>query len=79
LYIIKLKGYIGLKNIFCLVQCNLLNYVSSRFNLFDILKATGGPAYYVLYPQGGITICIFLTYPAFKSREGIIYQQILAE
>jgi len=40
---------------------------------------TGGPAYYVLHPQKGITICPFLTYPAFKSREGIFSQTNLAE
>ena len=40
----------------------------------------GGPAYYVLlHPQKDITIWIFLTYQAFKSREGIISQKILAE
>ena len=38
-----------------------------------------GPAYYVLHPQKGITICLFLTYQAFKNREGIVSQTNLAE
>ena len=39
-----------------------------------------GPAYYVLHPQKGITICLFfLTYQAFKKREGIVSQTNLAE
>ena len=37
------------------------------------------PAYYVLQPQKGITIWLFLTYQAFKNREGIVYQTNLAE
>ena len=41
--------------------------------------STGGPAYYVLHPQKGITICLFLTYQAFINREGIIYRKILTE
>ena len=33
------------------------------------------PAYYfALHPQKGITICVFLTYQAFKNREGIVSQ-----
>ena len=40
---------------------------------------TGGPAYYVLHPQKGITICVFLTCQAFKNREGIVSQTNLAE
>ena len=39
---------------------------------------TGGPAYYVLHPQKGITI-FFLPYQAFKSREGIISPANLVE
>ena len=39
----------------------------------------GGPAYYVLHPQKGITICLFLTYQAFRNREGIISRKILTE
>ena len=33
-----------------------------------------GPAYYVLHPQKGIYICVFLNYHAFKNknREGIV-------
>ena len=38
-----------------------------------------GPAYYVLHPQKGITICVFLTYQAFKNREGIVSQTNLSE
>ena len=38
-----------------------------------------GPAYYVLHPQKGITIFVFLTYQAFKNREGIVSQTNLAE
>ena len=39
-----------------------------------------GPAYYVFHPQKGITIGLFfLTYQAFKNREGIVYQTNLAE
>ena len=38
-----------------------------------------GPAYYVLHPQKGITICVFLTYQAFKNQEGIVSQTNLAE
>ena len=38
----------------------------------------GGPAYYVLHPQKGITICLFFTYQSFKSREGIFSQTNLA-
>ena len=39
-----------------------------------------GPAYYVLHPQKGITIWIFfLTYQAFKNREGSVYQTNLVE
>ena len=38
-----------------------------------------GPAYYVLHPQKGITICLFLTYQAFKNREGVVSQTNLAE
>ena len=41
---------------------------------------SGGPAYYVLHPQKGIAIWIFLkTYQAFKSREGIVFQTYLAD
>ena len=40
---------------------------------------TAGPAYYVLHPQKGITIWLFLTYQAFKNREGIVSQTNLAE
>ena len=43
-----------------------------EMNLMHVTN-TGGPAYYGLHlhPQKGITICIFLTYQAFKTREGI--------
>ena len=41
--------------------------------------AIAGPAYYVLHAQKGITICLFVTYQAFKNREGIISRKILAE
>ena len=44
---------------------SLLNFLVPR-------SITGGPAYYVLHPQKGVTICRFLTYQAFKNREGII-------
>ena len=47
-------------------------YESSRY-------IAAGPAYYVLHPQKGITICLFLTYQTFKNREGIIPQTNLAE
>ena len=39
----------------------------------------GGPAYYVLHPQKGITICLFLTYQAFRNREWIISRKIIIE
>ena len=42
-------------------------------------STTGGPAYYVLHPQKGFTICLFLTYQAFRNREGIISRKILTE
>ena len=49
-----------------------------------IFLYAGGPAYYVLlyivlYPKKGITICVLLTYHAFKTREGIVSQANLAE
>ena len=37
----------------------------------------GGPAYYVLHPQKGTPICLFLTYQAFINREGIIPEKFL--
>ena len=39
----------------------------------------GGPAYYVLHPQKGITIAFFKTYQAFINWEGIISRKILTE
>ena len=38
------------------------------FHLLYLVPTPGGPAYYVFHPQKGITIWIFLTYQAFKSR-----------
>ena len=38
-----------------------------------------GPENNVLHPQKGITIWDFLTYQAFKSREGIISRKIHTE
>ena len=43
----------------------------------SVYKAAG-PAYYVLHPQKGITICVFLTDQVFKNREGIVSQTNLA-
>ena len=41
--------------------------------------SAAGPAYYVLHPQKGITICLFfLTYQVFKNREDIVSQTNLA-
>ena len=53
----------------------LLNHLQ----LFRKVGIAGGPAYYVLHPQKGITICVFLTYQAFKNREGIVSRKNLAE
>ena len=39
--------------------------------------SAAGPAYYVLHPQKGITICLFLTYQVFRNREVIISRKIL--
>ena len=36
-----------------------------------------GPALFPLHPQKGLAICNFLTYQAFKSREGIVFGKIL--
>ena len=44
---------------------------------WDILNIVGGLAYNVLHPPK--SICIFVTYQAFKSREEIISRKILAE
>ena len=40
---------------------------------------TGGPAYYVLHPQKGITICVFLTFLTRPSKTGkeSFFRQIL--
>ena len=35
-----------------------------------------GPAYYVLHPQKGITIGVFLTYQAFKNRRQILLSDL---
>ena len=45
---------------------------------YNISSNTAGPAYYVLYLQKGITICVFLTYPAFRNLEGNVSQTNLA-
>ena len=62
--------------------CFFLLFFTSK-NLREGLRSgpiAGGPAYYVLHPQKGITICLFfLTYQAFKNREGIISRKILTE
>ena len=42
-----------------------------------VIDIAAGQAYYVLHPQKDITICIFLTYQAFKSLEGVVFRQIL--
>ena len=39
--------------------------------------SAGGPAYYVLHPQKGITICLFLTYQAFETGKESFLRQIL--
>ena len=41
------------------------------------LRNAGGPAYYVLHPQKGITICILLNLPGLQ-KPGIISRKILA-
>ena len=43
------------------------------------LYTAAGPEKNVLHPPKGITIWDFLTYQAFKSREGIISRKILTE
>ena len=44
------------------------------------MYTAGGPAYNVLHPLKGITICpFFLTYQAFKSQEEMFSQADLAE
>ena len=48
--------------------------LQNRTKYFFGSSTTAGPAYYVLHPQKGITICVFLTYQAFKNRKGIVSQ-----
>ena len=55
------------------LKCKVIKFTTKFSN------STAGPAYYVLHPQKGITICVFLTYQAFKNREGIVSRKNLAE
>ena len=41
--------------------------------LFYIITTAAGPAYYVLHPKKVLPFAFFLTYHAFKSREGIFF------
>ena len=54
------------QNVFCV---RILHY-------YPLYHNAAGPAYYVLHPQKGITICVLLTYQAFKNREGFVSRKI---
>ena len=57
----------------------LPSYIHSQLHQKVDFNA-GGPAYYVLHPQKGITIRIFfLTYQAFIKWEGSISRKILTQ
>ena len=60
------------KNLLVLLQVQRPPFVTDIFN-------AGGPAYYVLHPQKGITIYLFWTYQAFRNREGIISRKNFTE
>ena len=65
------------------IRIILILFITNFVAINDVgltLPSAGGPAYYLLHPQKGIAICLFfLTYQAFKNREGIISRKILAE
>ena len=57
----------------------IMEVVMVIIQIYNCTPSAAGPAYYVLHPQKGITICVFLTYQAFKNREGIVSRKNLAE